>query len=220
MMEYPRPPMPTQTQPYPGIEQRMTPRPDFGEASYKGSGRLEGKVALMTGGDSGIGRAVALAFAREGADVAISYLNEDEDAREIERLVKEAGRRALLLPGDICERAHCEELVRRTVETFGRIDVLVNNAAFQQVRQSLEEIPDEEWTRTFDTQAPPPKPPLLRQRLLPLTRIRPMQQVQRQQRQHEHQHEQHEGVVEGLRVGLQFRHRRGGMHIRPPLQGH
>jgi len=142
--------MPAETQPYPGYESQMNPRPDFGEQSYKGSGRLKGKAALITGGDSGIGRAVALAFAREGADVAISYLSEDEDARETARLVTEAGRKAILIPGDLSQRENCLAVVQKTVEAFGRIDVLVNNAAFQMTRQSLEEIPDEEWVHTFD----------------------------------------------------------------------
>jgi NAD(P)-dependent dehydrogenase (short-subunit alcohol dehydrogenase family) len=142
--------MPAETQPYPGYESQMNPRPDFGEQSYKGSGRLKGKAALITGGDSGIGRAVALAFAREGADVAISYLSEDEDARETARLVTEAGRKAILIPGDLSKRENCLAVVQKTVEAFGRIDVLVNNAAFQMTRQSLEEIPDEEWVHTFD----------------------------------------------------------------------
>jgi NAD(P)-dependent dehydrogenase (short-subunit alcohol dehydrogenase family) len=129
----------------------MTPAPDHGEASYKGSGRLSGKIALITGGDSGIGRAVAIAFAREGADVAIAYLNEDEDARETARWVEQAGRKALLLPGDITDRLHCQTLVKSTVETFGRIDILVNNAAFQKSYNSLEEISDDEWDKTFST---------------------------------------------------------------------
>nr|WP_312509939.1 SDR family oxidoreductase [Pseudomonas luteola] len=150
MSDYPMPPMPAETQPYPGYESQMNPRPDFGEQSYKGSGRLKGKAALITGGDSGIGRAVALAFAREGADVAISYLSEDEDARETARLVTEAGRKAILIPGDLSQRENCLAVVQKTVEAFGRIDVLVNNAAFQMTRQSLEEIPDEEWVHTFD----------------------------------------------------------------------
>jgi NAD(P)-dependent dehydrogenase (short-subunit alcohol dehydrogenase family) len=128
----------------------MQPQPDCGEQSYTGSGRLKGKVALITGGDSGIGRAVAIAFAREGADVAIAYWQEDEDARETAKWVQEAGRQCLLLPGDLADKAVCQDTVAKTVERFGRIDVLVNNAAFQMTRQSLEDIPDEEWLRTFD----------------------------------------------------------------------
>jgi len=133
----------------PGTEALLTPKADHGETSYVGHGRLANKAALITGADSGIGRAVALAFAREGADVLISYLNEHEDARETERLVKEAGRKAVLVPGDLADPGHCRSLVERAVQEFGRIDVLVNNAAFQMTRESIEEIPDEEWNHTF-----------------------------------------------------------------------
>ena len=142
---------PSQQQTPPGTEGAMRPKPDHGETSYKGSGKLAGKAAVVTGGDSGIGRAVAIAYAREGADVLISYLDEEEDARETARWVEEAGRRAVLVPGDIAAPAHCRAIVARAVEAFGRIDVLVNNAAFQMTRQSLDEIPDEEWDRTFQT---------------------------------------------------------------------
>jgi NAD(P)-dependent dehydrogenase (short-subunit alcohol dehydrogenase family) len=133
----------------PGTEALLTPKADHGEASYVGHGRLADKAALITGADSGIGRAVALAFAREGADVLISYLNEHEDARETERLVKEAGRKAVLVPGDLADPGHCRALVDRAVQEFGRIDVLVNNAAYQMSHASIEEIPDEEWDHTF-----------------------------------------------------------------------
>jgi NAD(P)-dependent dehydrogenase (short-subunit alcohol dehydrogenase family) len=133
----------------PGSEALLTPKADHGEDSYVGHGRLEGKATLVTGADSGIGRAVALAFAREGADVLISYLNEHEDAQETERLVREAGRKAVLVPGDLADPAHCRAIVERAVQEFGRIDVLVNNAAFQMSRQSIDEVPDEEWERTF-----------------------------------------------------------------------
>lgn len=150
MADYPRPPFPAQQQPVPGSQSKMEPTPDCGETSYKGSERMVNKVALITGGDSGIGRAVAIAFAREGADVALSYLDEHEDARETARWVKEAGRQCLLLPGDLASKGQCEEIVRQTVEQFGRIDVLVNNAAFQMTHETLEEIPDEEWVMTFD----------------------------------------------------------------------
>ncbi|WP_313518149.1 SDR family oxidoreductase [Pseudomonas sp.] len=150
MTDYPTPPFASQPQQNPGSQQRMSPLPDCGEDSYQGSGRLMGKTALITGADSGIGRAVAIAFAREGANVAIGYLDEHEDARDTARLVEQAGRRALLLPGDLAEREHCLQLVAKTVAEFGGIDVLVNNAAFQMSRASLEEIPDEEWVRTFD----------------------------------------------------------------------
>jgi hypothetical protein len=129
----------------------MDPRPDHGEDSYKGSGRLKDKKALITGADSGIGRAVALAFAREGADVAVSYLSEDEDAKETQRLIEAAGRKCLLIRGDIGQAAHCRAVVQRTIEAFGRIDIVVNNAAHQMTFSSLDEISDEEWQRTFDT---------------------------------------------------------------------
>lgn len=140
---------PRQQQSVPGIERRLDPPADHGERSYRGHGRLQGKAAIVTGGDSGIGRAVAIAFAREGADVLVSYLCEDEDAQETRRWVEEAGRRCVLVRGDIAEPAHCREIVRRAVDAFGRLDVLVNNAAYQMARESLEEIPDEEWDYTF-----------------------------------------------------------------------
>ena len=142
---------PAQQQEVPGSQREMTPRPDCGEESYRGSGKLTGKVAVITGADSGIGRAVAIAYAREGADVAISYLNEDEDARDTAKYVEDAGRRALLLPGDVSRPEHCREIIERTVEEFGRVDVLVNNAAFQMNHESLEEIPDDEWDYTLAT---------------------------------------------------------------------
>jgi NAD(P)-dependent dehydrogenase (short-subunit alcohol dehydrogenase family) len=132
-----KPPYPAPQQDVPGTEAALTPAADHGEQSYRGSGRLEGRVALITGGDSGIGRAVALAFAREGADVAISYLNEHEDARATVALVEEAGRRALSIAGDISDEAHCASLVRRTVDELGRLDVLVNNAMFWLCRAAL-----------------------------------------------------------------------------------
>ena len=141
--------MPTQQQQPPGRESELTPKADHGETSYKGSDKLAGKAAVITGADSGIGRAVALAFAREGADVLIAYLNEHEDARETARLVEEAGRRAVLMPGELAEPAHCRAIVDKAVQEFGRIDVLVNNAAFQMSHDSIEEIPDEEWDYTF-----------------------------------------------------------------------
>jgi NAD(P)-dependent dehydrogenase (short-subunit alcohol dehydrogenase family) len=129
----------------------MDPQPDHGEQSYKGSGRLAGKAALITGADSGIGRAAAIAYAREGADVAIAYLDEHEDAKETARWVEKAGRKALLLPGDITDAAHCRDLVAKTVAAFGRIDVLVNNAAYQMTYDGLESISDEDWDKTFST---------------------------------------------------------------------
>lgn len=147
----PRPPFPDQRQQPPGLEGKMSPRPDFGEGSYRGSGRLEGKAALITGGDSGIGRAVALAFAREGADVLISYLNEEPDARETCQLVQQAGRKAVAVPGDITREEHCRQLVERAIQEFGKLDILVNNAAFQMTHQSVEELSSEEWDHTFRT---------------------------------------------------------------------
>ncbi|MEV6967129.1 glucose 1-dehydrogenase [Hamadaea sp. NPDC051192] len=134
----------------PGLLTAMRTKPDHGEDSYRGSGRLAGKKAIITGGDSGIGRAVAIAFAREGADVLIAYLSEDEDARDTARLVEEAGRRAVLVAGDLADRGQCEKVVATAVDAFGDIDVLVNNAAFQMTHETIEEITDEEWTRTFD----------------------------------------------------------------------
>ena len=137
---------------HPGLEQEMTPRADHGEKSYRGLGRLRDRVALITGGDSGIGRAVAIAYAREGADVAISYLpEEEEDALETQHWIEEAGRGALLMPGDIREEAHCADLVARTHDRFGRLDLLVNNAAFQMARDSIEDIDTAEFDRTFRT---------------------------------------------------------------------
>src|ERR1700712_5356967 len=130
-MNYPKPPFPKQQQPMPGITDAMKPVPDHGETSYKGSGRLAGKKAVITGGDSGIGRAVAIAFAREGADVLISYLKEDSDARETERHVKDAGRNAILVDGDLADPVHCRAVIAKAAEEFGSIDILVNNAAHQ-----------------------------------------------------------------------------------------
>ncbi|GIF75589.1 glucose 1-dehydrogenase [Asanoa siamensis] len=141
--------MEIQQQP-PGRLGAMREKPDHGEDSYRGSGRLEGKRAVVTGGDSGIGRAVAIAFAREGADVLIAYLNEDEDARDTAKLVEEAGRRAVLVPGDLADPAQCRRVVDVAVAEFGGIDVLVNNAAFQMTHETVEEVTDEEWQHTFD----------------------------------------------------------------------
>jgi len=140
---------PEQQQPVPGIQARMDPIPDCGEQSYRGSGKLTGKKAVITGGDSGIGRAVAIAFAREGADVLVSYLNEDEDANEVARLVEEAGRKCVLMSGDLSDPDHCRQVIRRAVDEFGSIDVLVNNAAYQMTHESLDDISDEEWEYTF-----------------------------------------------------------------------
>lgn len=148
-IEFERPPFAAQPQPMPGRTADMDPKPDHGEDSYVGSGKLSGKTALITGGDSGIGRAVAIAFAREGADVAISYLDEHDDAEDTRRAIEDAGRACLLLPGDIAAPAHCRDLVEKTVGAFGRIDVLVNNAAHQATFDSIEEITDAEWDRTL-----------------------------------------------------------------------
>ncbi|HEY4546991.1 MAG TPA: SDR family oxidoreductase [Pedomonas sp.] len=147
-----KPPLPEQQQPVPGSTEEMTPRPDHGEESYKGSGRLKDKKAVITGGDSGIGRAVAIAFAREGADVLISYLpEEEEDAQETARWVEKAGRKAVLVPGDIQDADHCRAIIDKAVKEFGRVDILVNNAAYQMTFKDLAEIEDEEWDRTFRT---------------------------------------------------------------------
>jgi len=140
---------PAQEQQPPGTESQMEPRPDHGEHSYQGSGRLAGKAAIITGGDSGIGKAVAIAYAREGADVLISYLDEHDDARDTARWVEAAGRKAVLVPGDLSEPAQCMAVVAEAVEAFGRVDVLVSNAAYQMTRTSLEEIPDDEWDHTL-----------------------------------------------------------------------
>ena len=145
--------MPEQNTPQqtpPGLESLLTPKADHGETSYVGHDRLAGKTAVITGADSGIGRAVAIAYAREGADVLVAYLEEDEDARETERLVKEAGRRCVLMPGDIADPAHCRAIIDRALQEFGKLDILVNNAAFQMTHESIDEISDEEWDRTFD----------------------------------------------------------------------
>ncbi len=147
-----KPPFDEPPQKAPGTEEQMRNRPDHGETSYRGLGRLAGKSALITGGDSGIGRAVAIAFAREGADVAVSFLPEEErDAEETERWVKEAGRKSLKLAGDIQDERHCRDMVERTVSQFGRLDILVNNAAFQATHDKIEEFTSEEWDRTFRT---------------------------------------------------------------------
>jgi NAD(P)-dependent dehydrogenase (short-subunit alcohol dehydrogenase family) len=140
---------PAQQQSVPGIQAQMKPIPDCGENSYRGSGKLTGKKAIITGGDSGIGRAVAIAFAREGADVLISYLNEDDDARDVAHYVEDAGRKCVLVRGDLSEADHCRAVVDRAVKEFGGIDILVNNAAFQMMHKDLEEISDEEWDYTF-----------------------------------------------------------------------
>ncbi|GBD50163.1 SDR family oxidoreductase [Methylopila sp. Yamaguchi] len=149
--KYPRPPHPQQAQAVPGEERRLDPKADHGEETYKGSGKLACLAAIVTGADSGIGRAVAIAYAREGADVLISYFTEHEDARETERLVKASGRQALCVSGDIKDENHCKELVAKTLEAFGRLDVLVNSAAHQKSFSSIDDISAEEWDITFRT---------------------------------------------------------------------
>ncbi|MFN3720026.1 MAG: SDR family oxidoreductase [Rhizobium rhizophilum] len=149
MADYPTPPFSQKKVPMPGQTSDMTPRPDHGEVSYKGSGKLEGLKAIITGGDSGIGRAVAIAYAREGADVLISYLDEDEDAKETARWVEKAGRKAVLVRGDIQSAEHCRNMVDTAARELGGIDILVNNAAHQATFDDITEIPDEEWELTF-----------------------------------------------------------------------
>jgi NAD(P)-dependent dehydrogenase (short-subunit alcohol dehydrogenase family) len=142
---------PAQQQQVPGIQSDMRPVPDCGEESYKGNGKLTGKVAVITGGDSGIGRAVAIAYAREGADVLISYLSEDSDAKDTADYVEQAGRRAVLVKGDVADPQHCRDIIQTAVDELGGLDILVSNAAFQMSHDSIEEISDEEWDRTIDT---------------------------------------------------------------------
>lgn len=151
LTKYPQPPFPKQEQDLPGYEKDLKPLADHGENSYKGSGKLKGKKAIITGGDSGIGRAVAIAFAREGADVLISYLSEDEDAKTTAKWVKEAGQKAVLVPGDISSQQHCKRIINKAVEEFGQIDILVNNAAYQMSRESLQDITAAELDYTFKT---------------------------------------------------------------------
>lgn len=149
--KYPQPPFPKQKQQYPGTEAAMLPQADHGEESYKGSGKLKGKKAIITGGDSGIGKAVALAFAREGADILISYLSdlEDVDAQDTADLVQKSGQRCIVVKGDITSESHCKKIIAEAVSAFGQIDILVNNAAFQMARKSLQDIPSKEWVHTF-----------------------------------------------------------------------
>ncbi len=149
--KHPQPPQPRQQQDMPGTTAPMTPAPDHGEDSYRGADKLKDRVAIITGGDSGIGRAVAIAYAREGADIVISYYNEDDDAKDTAALVEKAGRRAVLMPGDIKDEAHCRRIVDRAMEEFGRLDILVNNAAHQATLDKIEDITAEEWDVTFRT---------------------------------------------------------------------
>lgn len=150
--KYTNQPFPEQRQAWPALQSKMTPRPDSGETSYKGSGRLTGRKALVTGGDSGIGRAAAIAFAREGADVAINYYpTEEPDAREVKALIEQAGRKAVLLPADIRTERACTKLVADAVRQLGGLDLLVNNAAYQQSKEDISQITDEQFVRTFET---------------------------------------------------------------------
>jgi NAD(P)-dependent dehydrogenase (short-subunit alcohol dehydrogenase family) len=142
---------PAQQQEVPGVQSEMRPVPDCGEESYEGSAKLTDKVAVITGGDSGIGRAVAIAYAREGADVLISYLSEDSDAEDTASYVEKAGRRAVLVKGDVADPQHCRDIIRTAIDELGGVDILVSNAAFQMTHQTLEEISDDEWDRTMDT---------------------------------------------------------------------
>jgi NAD(P)-dependent dehydrogenase (short-subunit alcohol dehydrogenase family) len=149
---HPKPPMPKQHQDYPGIEAKVHPRPRYTAPLYKGADKLKGKVALISGGDSGIGRAVAVLFAREGADVAIMFLPEEErDARETRDAIRSEGRRALLLPGDVTDPGYCSDCVDRTINELGSLDILVNNAAYQKNQESIEDIDYEQLDRTFRT---------------------------------------------------------------------
>ena len=150
--KYPRPPYPRQSQPWPGLAGKMDPKPDHGETSYKGSGRLAGRKALITGGDSGMGRAAAIAYAREGADVAINYLPDEEpDAREVVEMIRAAGRKAVPLPGDLRDASFCRRLVDDAVRQLGGLDILVSNAGRQQSRASILDISDEDFDATMKT---------------------------------------------------------------------
>ncbi len=145
-------PFPEQRQPWPALASKMNPKPDHGEASYRGSGRLQGRRALITGGDSGIGRAVAIAFAREGADVAINYFpTEEPDAREVVELIRQSGRKAVAIPADLRTQEACADIVQRAARGLGGLDILVNNAAYQQSKESIDEVTDEQFDRTFKT---------------------------------------------------------------------
>lgn len=149
--QHPTPPFPSQTQDMPGTTAAMTPKPDHGETSYKGSGRLQGKKAVITGGDSGIGRAVAIAYAREGADILIAYLDEHEDANEVKAFIEKEGRKVVLVSGDLQQPSHCRAVIQRAVDELGGIDILVNNAAHQATFSDIGDISDEEWEATFRT---------------------------------------------------------------------
>ncbi|KQR90854.1 NAD(P)-dependent oxidoreductase [Chryseobacterium sp. Leaf180] len=150
--KYPKPPFEKQYQPFPGLASKMNPVPDHGEESYVGSGRLMGRKALITGGDSGIGRAAAIAYAREGADVAINYLPDEEpDAKEVIELIEKAGRKAVGIPGDLREESFCKELVEKAVAELGGLDILINNAGHQKTHESILDISTEEFDRVMKT---------------------------------------------------------------------
>jgi NAD(P)-dependent dehydrogenase (short-subunit alcohol dehydrogenase family) len=150
--QQPKPPFPAQHQKKPGIESKLKPRPEYEAPLYRGSGKLEGKIALITGGDSGIGRAVAVLYAREGADVAIVYLHDEQsDAEETRRAVEDEGQRCLLIPGDVTDPKFCRDAVKQTVKEFGQLDILVNNAAYQQNQKGLDELSEDQWDHTFRT---------------------------------------------------------------------
>lgn len=151
MTDYPHPPFPEQEQELPGSFRKMDPVPDHGEQTWKGANRLKGRIALITGGDSGIGRAVAIAYAREGADLALVCLNEDGDMQDTVELVRQAGRECLVIKTDLSQAQNCRDVIAQTVERFGRIDILVNNAAHQRSFAKIEDISDEEWRHTFAT---------------------------------------------------------------------
>jgi NAD(P)-dependent dehydrogenase (short-subunit alcohol dehydrogenase family) len=149
---YPQPPFKSQTQPWPGLAREMDPKPDHGEASYRGSGRLAGRKALITGGDSGMGRAAAIAYAREGADVAIVYYpSEEPDAREVVHLIEQAGRKAVAIPGDLRDREFCRRLVSEAVQKLGGLDIVVSNAGRQQSKSSILDLSDEDFDATMKT---------------------------------------------------------------------
>ena len=147
----PKPPFPEQSQQPTGSDALMRPRPDYGEQTYKGSGKLTGRAAVITGADSGIGRAVALAYAREGADVLFAYLEQDADAQETVRMTQSSGRKVIAMKGDVSDEAFCQKLIERALQEFGRLDILVNNAAYQQTHQSITEMPSAEIERVFRT---------------------------------------------------------------------
>ena len=157
--EGPKPSEDVPEQDFPGVEKGLIPKADHGEESYRGSGKLDGLVAIVTGGDSGIGRAVCIAFAREGADVLISYLNEDDDAKDTARHIEEAGRKAVTVRGDLSDAQHCRDIIDRAVQEFGKVDVLVSNAAYQMSHDSLDEISEEEWEYTFKVNVSAHVPP-------------------------------------------------------------